>query len=42
MRIDELRKLKADMVGGGAGTGIVKAHLAAMRLDGSYELVARP
>lgn len=40
MEIDRSRRLKAGMVGGGAGAGIAKVHRAAMRLDGHYDLVA--
>ena len=37
---DETRRLRAGMVGGGAGANIGVAHRYAMRLDDRYELVA--
>jgi predicted dehydrogenase len=40
MATEELRKVRAGMVGGGPGAGIAETHRTAMRLDDRYELVA--
>jgi predicted dehydrogenase len=40
MELDGFNRIKAGMVGGGDGAGIAEVHRAAMRLEGSYDLVA--
>ena len=40
MKPDKFKRIKVGMVGGGEGAGIADVHRSAMRLVGSYDLVA--
>jgi len=40
MAIEESRKVRVGMVGGGPGAGIAETHRTAMRLDDRYTIVA--